>query len=193
METSWRLTALTLNACIDITDWVSGLTVHRPFLFKHFIAVGTGILHCTDCSSILVDAGMTKNMSGSLTNAINLGCKALQKITLLQEPQITCTYYAYQMVSHQFALRQSWLFNLGRIMKVMWLSNFMAVFNTWSIRAITYFSKCICNDTQVLVVAHMSYCDAYSLWKGKFGLSSFLFYNHSFKKTSKNVGYMCRM
>ncbi len=128
METSWRLTALTLNACIDITDWVSGL-VHRPFLFKHVIAVRTGILHWTDCSSILVDVEMTKNMSGSLTKAINLGCKALEKITLLHEPQITCTYYAYQTVSHQFELRQSWLFNLGRIRKVMWLSNFMAVFN----------------------------------------------------------------
>lgn len=129
METSWRLTALTLNACIDITDWVSGLTLHSPLLYKHFIAVRTGILLYTDCSSIFIDAGMTKNMSGSLTKTINLGCKTLEKITLLQEPQITCTYYAYQMVSHQFALRQSWFLSWGRIMKVMWLSNFMAVFN----------------------------------------------------------------
>lgn len=115
METSWSLTTLTLNACIDITAWVIGLALYRPSLFKHYVAVGTGILLHTDCSSILLDARMAKSMSGSLTKTINLGCKTLEKITL---PQITCTYYAYQMVSHQFALRHSWLFSLDRIMTV---------------------------------------------------------------------------
>lgn len=76
METSWRLTALALSACKDITvsRWALGLSS-----FRHYVAVGTWILLCTNALLILLDAEMTRNVL-----AQKLKLYWTQKITTLQ-------------------------------------------------------------------------------------------------------------